>query len=209
MIIHNVEQKSAEWFAVRAGKLTASQASKLITPTGKLSSQYKSEIGRIIAESRGWQEPEEDTVETYWMGKGITLEPEARKWFEVDQDIELEQCGFIESDDHLLGVSPDSFFRTVKDQIIPVEIKCPKPSTHIKWLLEGGVPQEHLPQVHFAMVVTGAPWAVFMSYNPNMRPVFEFVQRDNFTRTLEDYINTYKADLLAAFETITGVPYGA
>jgi hypothetical protein len=46
---HHVEQRTAEWDALRRGKLTASSASKLVTPTGKLSTQYKGEIARIVA----------------------------------------------------------------------------------------------------------------------------------------------------------------
>ena len=49
---HEIEQRTPEWDALRAGKLTASVASKLVTPTGKLSTQYKGEIARIIAIQR-------------------------------------------------------------------------------------------------------------------------------------------------------------
>lgn len=208
MIRYDVEQKSAEWYALRAGKLTASQASKLITPTGKLSTQYRSEIGRIIAEGKGWQDPEDEGVETYWMAQGMTVEPEARCWLEVERDIVLEQCGFISSDDKMIGFSPDAYYLEAP-HLIPVEIKCPKPSTHIKWLLEGGVPTEHRPQVHFGLVVTGAPYSIFMSYNPNVEPLIEVVQRDEFTTALEGYIQTYKADLATAWEQITGAKYEA
>jgi len=77
MIIHDdVEQGTDEWLELRRGKFTASIASKLITPTGRPSKQYKGEIGRIIAESMGWQEPE-PFVQTYWMERGTELEAEA------------------------------------------------------------------------------------------------------------------------------------
>jgi hypothetical protein len=209
MIIHDVDQKSEEWFAIRAGKLTASCASKLITPTGKLSTQYKGEISRIIAEKLGLQDPEEPVRETYWMAQGVELEGEARSWLEVMWGRPVFQTGFITSDDGVLGVSPDGYIYELGDQgpeLVPIEIKCPKPSTHIKWVLDGGLPEEHRAQVHFAMVVTGAPYAWFMSYNPNLEPLLIKVERDEFTAALEAYTETYKTDLTNALNKFTGEP---
>ena len=56
-IYHDVEQRSNELYELRAGRFTASIASKLVTPTGKPSVQYRGEIARIIAEQMGLQQP--------------------------------------------------------------------------------------------------------------------------------------------------------
>jgi putative phage-type endonuclease len=202
MLIHDIEQGTPEWHELRAGKMTASMASKLITATGKISTQYKGEIGRVIAEKLDLQEPE-TIQQTYWMERGVELEGQARAWLEVLWNQTVHQCGFISSDDGYLGVSPDGYVME-GDKLIPVEIKCGMPSTHISWLLSGELPAQHRAQVHFAMVVTGAPYAWFMSYNPDLAPLLIKVEWTEFTEALKQYTEVYKAELAASLFTITG-----
>ena len=216
MIIHDIEQRSPEWYALRAGKITASVASKLVTPTGKLSTTYRSEIGRILAESLGWQEPE-PMIQTYWMERGTELEAEARRWFTVETGLAVREVGFIESDGGLSGFSPDAIAEHYEDVEgewqnywrIPVEIKVPKPSTHIKWFLEGGMPKEHKAQVHFGLAITDAPHAYFMSYSQYCAPLIEKIERDDYTETMAKAINNYCAEFEAAYKTIAGGEYGS
>ena len=204
MIIHDkVEQGTEEWFDLRRGKFTASIASKMVTPTGRPSTTYRAEIGRIIAESLGWQEPE-PFIQTEWMRRGTELEDEARKWFTVMTGLDVKEVGFIESDDHMTGFSPDGL---TYDRI-PVEIKVPKPSTHIGWLLEGALPKEHRAQVHFGLAITGAPHAWFMSYATQCEPLIIKVEHDDYTETMVKAINNYAAEFEAAYKTITGINYG-
>jgi len=204
MITHDVvEQGTDEWLDLRRGKFTASIASKLLTPTGKVSTQFKGEMGRIIAETLGLQPPEPH-VETFWMERGSELEAEARRWFTVDTDLDITEVGFIESDCHLVGVSPDGLVVVPDGLIVPLELKVPKPSTHIKWLLMGDLPKEHIGQVHFAMAVTGAPYAYFMSYNPDIDPLILRIERDDYTEKMVNAIEVYRAEFKWSFNRITG-----
>jgi hypothetical protein len=205
MIIHQVEQRSEEWFAIRAGKITASVASKLVTPTGKRSVQYRGEIARVIAEARGLQEPEL-LKPTYWMERGVDMEDEARAWFEVETGLATEVVGFIESDDHLSGFSPDCI---TAQGTIAVELKCPKPSTHIQWLMDGILPKEHLGQCHFGMAITGARYTYFMSYCPEIEPLIIKLERDDYTQTMVDAIANYIDEFKSAYEKVTGESYEA
>jgi hypothetical protein len=209
VIIHDtVEQGTPEWFALRAGKFTASIASKMVTPTGIPSLSYRGEIGRIIAESVGWQEPE-PLIQTEWMRRGIALEGEARRWFTVETGLEVAEVGFIESDGGLTGFSPDGLCdHPMMASVIPVEIKVPKPSTHIGWLLEEDLPKEHKAQVHFGLAITDAPHAYFMSYSTHCAPLIIKVEADDYTETMVKAINNYAAEFEAAYKTITGVDYG-
>lgn len=209
MIIHDVAQKSPEWDELRAGRLTASQAGKLVTPTGKASVQYRSEIARIIAEHKGWQEPE-FIKPTYWMERGINMEAEARAWLQVDTGMKINSVGFLE--DGLFGASPDGYIEGEdmsdgSQVIIPVELKCPKPSTHVKWLIEGGMPKEHIAQVHFQIVISGAPFAMFMSYTPDCRPLVIKVERSDYTKLMTEQMKKYRDEFIAAFKTVTGEDY--
>jgi hypothetical protein len=204
MIIHDVvEQGTDEWLDLRKGKFTASIAKKLLTPTGKVSSQFRGEMGRIIAETLNLQPPEPH-IETYWMARGSELEAEARAWFTVDTGHHVMEVGFIESDSHLVGVSPDGIVGDASTDIIPLELKVPKPSTHITWLIKGELPPEHLGQVHFAMAVTGAPFAYFMSYNPDITPLIIKVERDDYTEKMVNAIEVYEAEFKWSLNSIIG-----
>jgi len=206
MILHlSLEQRSEEWHKLRVGKMTASEASTLITPTGKPSSQYKKSIARNIAEKMGWQDPE-SFHPTYWVQRGIDMEQECLNWFAVEVG-ETEPCGFIESDDHVFGLSPDAIMWD-GDQLIPIEAKVPAPTTMIQWILDGGVPTEHLPQVHFALAITGAPYAYFIAYCPLTQPIIIKVLPDEYTATLRNMMANYKEAFETAFIEITGIEYG-
>lgn len=197
MIVHDVIQGSPEWYTVRRGVFSASLASKLLTPTGRLSTQYKGEIGRIIAERMGWQEPE-PPVQTVWMSRGIDMEAEARTAFTLITGHAVQQVGFITDSSGLVGASPDG----LTDLHEPCEFKCPKPSTHVRWLLDGSLPDDHKQQVHFQMVICGAERGWFMSYSPPCAPLLLPVQWDEYTSAMADAINTYINDLIAALKQL-------
>jgi len=205
MILHEVEQNTEAWDDLRSGKLTASIAKKLVTPTGKRSTQYKGEIARIIAERMGLQEPEE-IKPTWWMQRGTNLEHEARAWFEVETDLTVRtDIGFIESDDHLVGASPDGIIMTDTCRpYTPLELKVPKPSTHISWYLDGVVPKEHIGQVHYQIALCEAAHGYFCSYNPNTPPLILRVDRGPYTETMEKAIEEYKQEYQAALLKMTG-----
>ena len=203
MKIHTMEQRTPEWDKVRAGKITGSVASKLVTPTGKLSTQSGSEIGRIIAEEEGWQEPE-FIKPTYWMERGVDLEPESRNWFQIEVGKKVTECGFMEHDSGLAGFSPDGYIMD-GDQIIPVELKTPKPSTHISWVLAGGLPKVHAAQCHMGLVIADAPYMWFQSYCPNAAPLLEKVEWSEYTDTMKTALDAFIVDLKSAREKILGV----
>ena len=197
MKIHDIDQRTPEWDALRAGRLTASLASKLVTPTGKASTQYKGEIARIIAERMGLQEPE-FLKPTYWMERGVQMEEEARKWFELETDFDTLPVGFITDDSDYIGASPDALI----GMKIPLELKVPKPSTHIKWLLEGGLPKDHIAQVHFQMVLCESDVAYFSSYCPDVRPLIVRVEWSKYTDLMKDKIEVYKSEFEDAWEEV-------
>lgn len=200
-VFHDIEQRTPEWDLLRAGKLTASMGKKLVTPTGKASVQYRGEIARIIAEARGLQNPEPINP-TYWMERGVNLEPQALAWFEVETDLTVEPIGFVSDESGLIGASPDGLIANYDGNstapYIPLELKCPKPSTHIQYLMEGVMPKEHIAQVHFQIVLCEAPYAYFASYSPDLRPLILRIDRDDFTKTMEDMIGKYKTEYAAA-----------
>lgn len=198
--IHNMDQYSDEWWLLRAGRMTASQASKLLTPTGKLSTQFRGELGRLVAEKLGLQEPERSEFSSEWMDRGSELEAEARRWLAVAENLELEEVGMI-TDGDVIGASPDAIHRNLHGgrplhafEIIPCEIKVPKPSTHIQWLLDGELPKEHRAQVHFQIAVCGSSGGYFMSYHPELEPLIIWVEADDYTDAMTHAIDKFKEE---------------
>lgn len=193
--IHFCEQRSQEWDDLRRGRITGSIANKLVTPTGKPSTTYRNEIGRIVAEAKGWQDPE-FFLKSYWMERGISLEPEARGMFQAQTGILVQEVGFISSSKFAAGVSPDG---VVNAADAGVELKCPKPSTHVAWLQEflktGQIPREYLPQCHMGMAVTGWDRWHFMSYHPEAPDIIAVVERDEMTELMEKQLTKFTKEL--------------
>ena len=82
MIVLECEQGSAEWEQARLGVATASNCSKIITPTGRLSAARAEYVGTLLAE---WclGEPVEEFMGTYHTERGQTLEPSRTRALQV------------------------------------------------------------------------------------------------------------------------------
>lgn len=117
--------------------------------------------------------------------RGISLEPEARAWYEGKMGVSVVEKGFITHDSGGFGCSPDGLIYALGVPWMGVEIKCPMPETHIRWLLDGGLPDDHRLQVHGSMAVTGLKRWDFLSYCPGEAPLLVSVLRDDFTDKLE------------------------
>ena len=206
MIIHNMEQYSPEWWSIRKGIPTASCASKIVTPTGNLSVQSRAYMNELIADSLGFGD--EPTEPTEWMTRGLELEPEARAFYEFDSGLTVDQVGFITNDEGTAGCSPDGLIVTEQPEGEAIkywsgwECKCPKASTHIGYLLKGGLPDYYKPQVHFSMAVSGIREWVFVSYFPGLEPLIVSVEWDEYTDKINEAIAGFTENLAAAREKL-------
>lgn len=174
MIVHDVKQGSPEWFALRLGIPTASEFDALISPewkarTGQGPQTYL--YGKLCEKSMGCPL---ETGGSFSMEQGTILQDEALPWYEFANDITIQRVGFCTTDDGRIGCSPDGLI----GEDGGIEVKCPRPDTHLKYLLQGGVPKEYLAQVHGSMLVTGRPWWTFLSYSRQFPPLVVHVQRD-------------------------------
>lgn len=183
MIIHDVTQGSYEWAMLRLGIPTASEFHKIVTPKGKLSSQAKGYAYKLIAERLLMRQIDNiDNLE--WVQRGKELEADAVKLYEFETDTKTLAVGFCTTDDKQIGASPD---RLAGDEGL-LEIKCPKPETHIANMVEG-LDADYFPQVQGQLFVTGRKWCDWFSYHPELPAVRIRVQRD------EAYIATLSAAL--------------
>ena len=197
LITLDCEQGSEEWLAARLGIPTATGIKNIVTQSGQKSSGWVSYLAELIAESI---EGSSDGFKSNDMQRGNELEPRARMAYEFETGNDVVQVGgvYLNADKDLM-VSPDGLIPSIKKG---VEIKCPKMKTHIKYLLEGGVPVEYVIQVQAALWVTGYETWDFISYCPEYQkqPLYVYTaERDpvlmqafdehipNFIRTLKAY----------------------
>jgi putative phage-type endonuclease len=185
MIILDCNQRDEAWYAARLGIPTASGFSKLFTASGKPSSSAETYMYELIGERLTGLQANNYINE--WMQRGIDLEDEARDTYQFIRDYEAEKVGFVYLDEKKnVGCSPDGLIG--KDGML--EIKCPKTSTHVRYLLKGTIPTEYIPQIQGQLWITGRQWCDFMSYDPDCDPLIIRIERD------EDWIYKLSATVM-------------
>lgn len=182
-------QGSPEWYELHRGRPTASSFDRIITPkTGKLSASADGFICQLIAETlQGLPMTPADKYISRAIQNGLDMEPEARRWYEMQLGYEVEQIGFCTTDDGLIGCSPDGLVGLDGG----LELKCPEGKTHISYLLDGTLPSEYRAQVHGSIIVTGRQWWDFMSYAPGLPPFVLRVVPDQFTEQLRGCLDAF------------------
>jgi putative exonuclease len=197
LITLDCEQGTEEWLTARLGIPTATGIENIVTPTGKKSSSQIKYMSELIEESiLGLQD---SGYKSAFMERGNQLEPLARSAYEFLTGNAVKQVGGVYLNEKKeLMVSPDGLIPELKKGL---EIKCPKMSTHIQYIINGGVPSEYIIQVQANLWVTGYKTWDFVSYCPEYQkqPFYLFtVERDEklmaaFDKEIPAFIKTLKA----------------
>lgn len=197
LITLDCEQGSEEWLQARLGIPTATGFENIVTATGKKSSAQIKYMAELIEESIiGLQD---ESFKSRFMERGNQLEPLARSAYEFITGNAVTQVGGVYLDENKeVMVSPDGVIPELKKGL---EIKCPKMSTHIRYLLGGGVPSEYIIQVQANLWVTGYKTWDFVSYCPEYQkqPLYIFTaHRDQalmtaFDKLIPQFLNTLRA----------------
>lgn len=207
MKIHNVEQGTEAWAKLRRAIPTASSADRLVTAVkGEPSKAMRDYACELLAAEmlpiEYWYASEDfRTFQSEAMAHGTNTEREARDYFALETGLEVQQVGFVTTDCGRAGCSPDGI---VGDNAL-LELKCPQPKTHVRYLLDACLPSEYKPQVHFSMVVTGFDHAHFMSYAPGLPPFRIFVPRDDYTSKVESALQEFWAMLDTFRKQLSGL----
>ena len=167
-------QGSPEWFAIRAGKVTASRVVDVIAKTqkgwGASRANYAAEL--ICERLTGTVAERFQNDAMRW---GNECEPAARNAYAFVHDVDVAQIGFVHHPEIAMsGASPDGLVG--EDGLI--EIKCPNTATHLDTLESRTIPSKYLTQMMWQMACTGRAWCDFVSYDPRLpEPMQMFVQR--------------------------------
>jgi putative phage-type endonuclease len=184
-VIMGIPQGSEEWKLLRCGKVTASRAADVMDfkAKGGETKERANYRTQIVSEMLTGS-PADYTFDSADMRWGREQEPFARMAYRDKYGVVVHQVTFVHHPEIIeAGASPDGL-------IIPmgypddhpvglVEIKCPRTTTHINYILANVVPDEYKWQL--AMQFCCCPtveWIDFVSFDPRLRPEMRmFVKR--------------------------------
>lgn len=182
--VHECQQGSDEWWALRIGVPSVSSLSRILTPKQLgYSAGARGYASELIGE-RLFGEVMDRDGGSIWTEYGKAGEDFGRTWYEFQYDADVQQVGSITTEivrvdkdgdpvtdeggefvtDTFLG-SPDGL---VGDDGI-VEIKCPKATTHMQYLTRHkDLSGEYWLQVQGYLWLTGRKWCDIISFNPDL-----------------------------------------
>lgn len=197
MKIYDFEQYSEEWYQIRCGMPTSSGFDKIVTTKGEPSKSRQKYLQQLAGEFVCGKA--EETYQSHAMLLGKEMESEARKLYEFENDIEVQQVGFCSSDDETYGASPDGL---VGEKGL-LEIKCPKIATHVSYIIKGNLLADYFQQAQGQMFVTGREWTDLLSYYPGLKRVEIRVKRDKeFLKKLDAELKSFCKELKELIERI-------
>jgi hypothetical protein len=162
VIVHEVEQGSDSWKALRLGVVTGSEFDNILTPKELKPAKGTAYLNRLVAEILTG-ESQDDFDGNAFTDRGTAMEDEARRWYAFDRGVALTRVGFITRDDGRVGVSPDSLV----GEDGGLEIKCPGAKAHVGYALDHRtLVTAYRGQVQASLYITGRKWWDLLSYNP-------------------------------------------
>ncbi|HGM5043038.1 TPA: lambda exonuclease family protein [Stenotrophomonas maltophilia] len=204
-----IDQRSDEWFAARAGRITASRMNDVMVErergefkSGPRKGQQKpqpkalTDYAHQLAAERLTLRPRKQ-VKAAALAWGQTVEPAAVAAYQAETGVIVTPAEFILHPKYdFIGASPD--FLVGDDG--GGEIKSPESSeVHLQTLLTG-LPPEHIEQIQGGLWVTGRQWWDFVSFHPDFPESHRiYIQRiardDEFIERLESACLQLEADV--------------
>ena len=155
-------QGTPEWLSERAGKVTASMISNvLMKPETAGFRDYQAQLVAEILTGK----PQGSDYTNAHMAFGTEMEPLARSAYEAETGFSVDEVGFCQHPTiERAGASPDGLV----GKNFLVEIKVPKVSTHLAYLIANVVPATYKNQMMWQMACTGRDWCDFVSFRPDL-----------------------------------------
>jgi putative phage-type endonuclease len=201
-----IAQDSPAWIKARIGHLTASRMNDVLAFSKRDGKPLKARADyaiELVAERMT------DAAVDHWVSDdmvwGIEKEPDAKVTYTEVTGRPVLPAGFmLHPTIEFCGASPDGFIG--HDGLI--EIKCPRTTTHITWMLIGEVPDQHRAQMALQLLVTGRQWCDFVSYDPRCHPrqrlfLRRFTPTDEYLREIETAAREFLQEVDAMFDKVT------
>ena len=173
-VFHDIDQSDEAWLELRRGFVTSSHFATVLANLGKTFGPPAVEYAmRVAIESQTGRGI--TNFQNSWMERGLEEEPNAREMYSDLTFTEVTNGGFMEFG--RFGSSSDG----LTDEGM-IEIKCPKFSTHMEWIVKGGYDLKYQWQIRGQMYIYDRPWCDFVSYCPDFptdKQLYTFrVERD-------------------------------
>lgn len=203
------QQRTDEWFAERAGRITASEMHTVAIPRERGEFKSGPRKGKVKPPPKALEDYAHQLAAERLTGKprkqahgralqwGRDVEPAAVAAYQAETGVIVTLCGFVRHPQYdFIGASPD--FLVGEDG--GGEIKSPESSeVHLATLING-LPREHIEQIQGGLWVTGRQWWDFVSFHPEFPPdhriYIQRVPRDEaFISVLESACLELEADV--------------
>lgn len=192
MKIHNIHQRSPEWFKLRCGIPTASEFDRIILPSGKRSGQARRYMHQLAYErvmGKRWERGVENIAHAQY---GIVNEDRAAMAFEAHTGFKTATIGFITDDAETIGCSPDRIL--LDNQAL--EIKCPTGPTQCGYLIDG-IEDAYRAQIQGQILIGGFDVVHFFAWHEELPAYYVKVEPDDtFLRTLAQYLRDFNNELM-------------
>ncbi len=138
------EQRSPEWLKARAGRVTGSNAYKMLAKikSGEAADRRNYRLQLILERLTG--KPQEQGFVSDAMRTGTEREPLAIAAYEAHTGFLFESSGFLSHDTIAAGASLDAH---LGDFEVLVSIKCRQPAAHWDFLRSGMIPASAIAQM--------------------------------------------------------------
>lgn len=154
MEIFNFEQRSEEWYRVKLGVLSASEAATIAANGKGLETLCLTKAVELATGKMS------DSYTNADIERGIELENTARSLYEITTGRTVEQVGFIKIAPHI-GCSPDGLVGLEG----LTEYKCKNDTNHFKRILGYPIEKEYDMQMQMQMFITDRGWCDYVCYN--------------------------------------------
>jgi putative phage-type endonuclease len=179
IVCRDFEQNTPEWIEARMGKPTASSFGKILTSTGKKSTQKADYLYKLAGERITGRK--DDQFYSKAMERGHAVEPLARSFYSMSKGVKVDCPAIVYKDEKkLYSCSPDGLIMGKNEGL---EIKCPELTAGVKYIHKGKLPSAYIPQVQGSLMITGYEVWNFLSYCPGLKPLILRIEPD------EEYIS--------------------
>ena len=180
-----VQQRSAAWHALRAGRVNGSTAKAVVATIGRGEAAARRDLRvQLALETVLETSLDDSTFVNGDMQRGIDLEAEARAAYEIATGRVVREVGFISSTRQPIGYSPDGVIGNYEGL---VEIKVPRSATHWALVQDGGTGPHSAQLLHALHVCHDVPWIDFVSYDPRFPAGLQIVIT-HVTRSVLDLV---------------------
>ena len=177
-MLFNVEQNTDEWYALRVGLITGSDAPAVnMKPSNE---GYKRLIRRLVYE-RMYGERADAWQGNKYTERGHELEPDAFQEYQFLTGKKIEKVGFIKLND-FVGCSPDA----LEGDKGLIQIKCLDWNAHMEVLESDKIGTYHESQMKFELYASEREYNIYFGYHPKLPAYFKKITLDDKARQILD-----------------------